>query len=121
MTSITLQTYSNDFQANLSLTKLLDAGIEAYLIGENGFGRKGGPIKLIIKDNDLDDACTILEHSGESLPFPVCPNCKSRSFEEVEQLNGSTISKIFNVIFGALFKTRKVIYKCKKCGYTMNA
>ena len=60
MKTIVLQTYYDDFKANLSLTKLLDAGIQAYLVGEAGFGRKGGPIKLIINDSDLDDGCSII-------------------------------------------------------------
>ena len=121
MASIILKTYFDDFAANISLTRLLDAGIEAYLEGEAGFLKKGGPLKLVIRDTDLDDACKILEESGEDLDFPICPICKSRSFEEVPSLNGGILSKVAALIRSALFGTESINYRCEKCGYIMSS
>lgn len=119
MRTIVLQTFYDDFRANLSLTALLDTGIGAHLIGEIGFGKKGGPIRLIVDENNFEDACKILEFNGEHLSFPFCPKCGSRSFEEISTLRGNTFTNIFYLLY-KIFTQKKFDYKCKKCGYVLS-
>ena len=77
---ITLRSFDNYFLANITLTKLQDAGVECYLKDENTvtidpiLSNAIGGIKLVVKEQDAAEARELLQQFDEEyLKSVKCP------------------------------------------------
>jgi predicted RNA-binding Zn-ribbon protein involved in translation (DUF1610 family) len=125
MNIITLRTFDNYFLANITLTKLQDAGIECYLKDENTvtidpiLSNAIGGIKLVVKDADAEEAKQLLQQFDEEYMNSVkCPQCGASA---ITLINKPGVTNFFTAIFSWLFSSYAVateqVYKCAKCGY----
>jgi Zn ribbon nucleic-acid-binding protein len=125
MNMITLRSFDNYFLANITLTKLQDAGVECYLKDENTvtidpiLSNAIGGIKLVVKENDAAEAKELLQQFDEEYLRAVkCPKCGA---SEITLVTKPGISNYLTAIFTWLFSSYAVgseqIYQCGKCGY----
>jgi len=125
MNIVTLRSYDNYFLANITLTKLQDAGIECYLKDENTvtidpiLSNAIGGIKLVVKEDDAAEAKEILQlFDEEYLKSVKCPRCGAA---EITLITKPGVSNYLTAIFTWLFSSYAVgseqIYQCGNCGY----
>ena len=125
MNIVTLRSYDNYFLANITLTKLQDAGVECYLKDENTvtidpiLSNAIGGIKLVVKEDDAAEAREILQlFDEEYLKSVKCPQCGAA---EITLVTKPGVSNYLTAIFTWLFSSYAVgseqIYQCGNCGY----
>jgi ribosomal protein S27AE len=125
MNMITLRSFDNYFLANITLTKLQDAGVECYLKDENTvtidpiLSNAIGGIKLVIKEADAEDAKQLLQQFDEEyLKSVKCPKCSATEITLVTKPGASNyITAIFTWLFSSYAVAAESIYQCGKCGY----
>jgi ribosomal protein S27AE len=125
MNMITLRSFDNYFLANITLTKLQDAGIECYLKDENTvtidpiLSNAIGGIKLVVKEADAADAKQLLQQFDEEyLKSVKCPKCSATEITLVTKPGASNyITAIFTWLFSSYAVAAESIYQCGKCGY----
>jgi ribosomal protein S27AE len=125
MNMITLRSFDNYFLANISLTKLQDAGVECYLKDENTvtidpiLSNAIGGIKLVVKETDAADAKQLLQQfDQEYLKSVKCPKCSATEITLVTKPGASNyITAIFTWLFSSYAVAAESIYQCGKCGY----
>ena len=127
MRSVRLQTYSNEFEAQLAKSLLDDAGIGCFLSNQNFSSLHpnyafmlGSGIGLYVDDQDADEASAIINNSRSANEQGelVCQACGSRNivFKYKNISFGKwlllLLSLLFFIPFGNLTKDRV----CKDCG-----
>lgn len=125
MNMITLRSFDNYFLANITLTKLQDAGVECYLKDENTvtidpiLSNAIGGIKLVVKETDAADAKQLLQQFDEEyLKSVKCPKCSATEITLVTKPGASNyITAIFTWLFSSYAVAAESIYQCGKCGY----
>jgi ribosomal protein S27AE len=125
MNMITLRSFDNYFLANITLTKLQDAGVECYLKDENTvtidpiLSNAIGGIKLVVKETDASDAKQLLQQFDEEyLKSVKCPKCSATEITLVTKPGASNyITAIFTWLFSSYAVAAESIYQCGKCGY----
>jgi DNA-directed RNA polymerase subunit M/transcription elongation factor TFIIS len=125
MNMITLRSFDNYFLANITLTKLQDAGVECYLKDENTvtidpiLSNAIGGIKLVVKEADAADAKQLLQQFDEEyLKSVKCPKCSATEITLVTKPGASNyITAIFTWLFSSYAVAAESIYQCSKCGY----
>lgn len=125
MQTVILKTFDNYFSANITLTRLQDAGITCFLKDEYTvtidpiLSNAIGGIKLAV---DVDDAGMaaemLLQFEEEYTRAAVCPVCsKSEIILVPKQSAHNFITAIFTWLFGSYPVAAENIYKCNNCGY----
>ena len=126
MKTVVLRTFDNYFNANITLTKLQDAGIECYLLNENYGGLNpghvniyGGEIRLITKDIDAVKAMELLKRFDEEYINAVkCPVCRMNQIVRV--LKPGPVSYFRRVLIGLILgpvAADEFVYHCNNCGW----
>jgi hypothetical protein len=125
METVTLNSFSNYFQANICLAKLQSAGIECYLMDEYTTtinpvwtGAIGG-IKVIVKKEDAERAITLIKQSEEEyIRSAKCPKCGAKDFTYISK---PKVKNILSVILALVLVTYApdpdFVYRCRHCGY----
>ncbi|RZJ78807.1 MAG: DUF2007 domain-containing protein [Chryseobacterium sp.] len=125
MPSVVLKTFDNYFSANITLTRLQDAGITCYLMDENSvtiypvLGNAIGGIKLAVLEKDASDAQLMLDRfEDEYMKAAICPKCGHAEFISVP-LNEprSIITSILTWLFSNYAVPSEYVYKCGHCRY----
>lgn len=125
MNFIKLRTYDNYFLANITLTKLQDAGISCYLKDEHTvtmdpiLSNAIGGIKLVVKEEDMEDAKMLLRQFDEDyLKSVKCPRCGQ---SRITQVSKPGATNFFTAILTWMFSSYAIapenIYRCGNCGY----
>ena len=125
MNIITLRSFDNYFLANITFTKLQDAGVECYLKDEHTvtidpiLSNAIGGIKLVVKEADAADAKQLLQQFDEEyLQSVKCPKCAATEIVLVTKPGASNyITAIFTWLFSSYAVAAESIYQCGKCGY----
>jgi predicted RNA-binding Zn-ribbon protein involved in translation (DUF1610 family) len=125
MNIITLRSFDNYFLASITLTKLQDAGVECYLKDENTvtidpiLSNAIGGIKLVVKEQDAEEAKKILQQFDEEyLQSVKCPQCGVAQITLVTKPGATNfITAIFTWLFSNYAVAAESIYQCGKCGY----
>jgi predicted RNA-binding Zn-ribbon protein involved in translation (DUF1610 family) len=125
MIIITLRSFDNYFLASITLTKLQDAGVECYLKDEHTvtidpiLSNAIGGIKLVVKEQDAEEAKKILQQFDEEyLQSVKCPQCGAAQITLVTKPGASNfITAIFTWMFSSYAVAAENIYQCGKCGY----
>jgi len=125
MNFIKLRTFDNYFLANITLTKLQDAGITCYLKDEHTvtmdpiLSNAIGGIKLVVKEEDVEDAKTLLQQFDEDYLRSVkCPKCGQ---SQITQVSKPGATNFFTAILTWMFSSYAIapenIYRCGNCGF----
>ena len=125
MDLVIVKTFDNYFTANIWLTRLTNAGIEARLLDENVvttipfLSNIVGGIKLVVNKADEATAREMLQSMEEEIRAAVkCPKCGTAGFEQVdvEQTRQKSTS-ILGRIADNYFLNSGFIYRCRNCGF----
>lgn len=125
MNMITLRSFDNYFYANITLTKLEDAGIECWLKDENTvtidplLSNAIGGIKLVVKESDAPEAIRLLQQFDEEYMSAVkCPKCGETAITLINKPGVTNfLTAIFTWFISSYAVATEQVYKCGKCGY----
>ncbi len=125
MNIITIRSFDNYFLANITLTKLQDAGMECYLKDENTvtidpiLSNAIGGIKLVVKDEDAVEAKQLLQQFDEEyLKSVKCPKCGATDITLATKPGASNyLTAILTWLFSSYAVAPQHVYQCGKCGY----
>jgi ribosomal protein S27AE len=125
MNFIKLRTFDNYFLANITLTKLQDAGITCFLkdelpvtMGPILSGAIGG-IKLVVKEDNVEDAKMLLQQFDENyLKSVKCPKCGQSQIAAVSKPGAvNFFTAILTWMFSSYAIAPESVYRCGNCGY----
>lgn len=131
---VTIATFWETWEAHLAKDRLLDAGINCFLSGENFIATywllvivEGG-IKLKVAESDATQAKKILENlkspqaeeasdnnSDDQAENEVCPKCQSTDIEYERFSRKIFFLSILLLRFPLPFPAN--LYRCKSCGH----
>ncbi len=125
MDIVIIRTFDNYFYANITLTKLQDAGIECWLRDENTvtidpiLSNAIGGIKLVVKDSDQPEAIKLLELFDEEYMKAVkCPQCAQTTITRINKPGATNFfTSIFTWLFSSYALATEQVYQCSHCGY----
>lgn len=125
MDIIVIKTFDNYFLANISLTKLQDAGIECYLKDEYTvtidpiLTNAIGGIKLVVKKEDYEAAMQLMQQfDKEYLEAVQCPKCNAKNFLQITKPGAANyITAILTWLFASYSIAPQKVYQCQSCGY----
>jgi predicted RNA-binding Zn-ribbon protein involved in translation (DUF1610 family) len=125
MNIITLRSFDNYFLASITLTKLQDAGVECYLKDEHTvtidpiLSNAIGGIKLVVKEQDAEEAKKILQQFDEEyLQSVKCPQCGAAAITLVSKPGVKNfVTAVLTWVFSDYAVAAENIYQCSKCGY----
>ncbi len=125
MNLITIRTFQNYFSAHILLTKLRSSGIECYLKDEFTvtidpfLSNAVGGIKLVVKKENQQEACAILQHFDEEyMKSAVCPKCGSHTIELVpKKTTANMVTVILSWLFSNYAVSAKNVYQCSTCKF----
>ena len=120
-----IRSYDNYIQANMQLTLLQDAGLDCYIQDEYTItidpllSPALGGMKLMVKENDIDEANRILETTERTfLENVVCENCGQKSIQKI--VNVKTFDTVWQQLWSVLKNGQPVeqttVYRCYSCG-----
>ena len=123
---VTIQRFSQPIEAELAKTALESAGIRcflqnAYTVGVNWLWSNAiGGVELQVKQEDVDDALAILQHTPDSIDAVGCdircPRCGS---ENVSYEAFSRRSFFLSwLLSGVAIPIRKRSWKCSACKHS---
>jgi predicted RNA-binding Zn-ribbon protein involved in translation (DUF1610 family) len=124
MNFIKLRTFDNYFLANITLTKLQDAGITCFLKDELTVtmdpilsGAIGG-IKLVVKEDNVEDAKMLLQQFDEDyLKSVKCPKCGQAQIAAVSKPGAvNFFTAILTWMFSSYAIAPESVYRCGNCG-----
>ena len=125
MQTVILKTFDNYFSANITLTRLQDAGIHCYLKDEYTvtidpiLSNAIGGIKLVVADDDAAIASKMLvqfeEEFTRSALCPICNKCEIILIAKPGVTN--FLTAIFTWLFSSYAVAAENIYQCQHCGY----
>jgi Putative prokaryotic signal transducing protein len=119
------RTFDSSFLANITLTKLQNSGIECYLFDEHTvamnpiFGNVIGGIKLMVKEEDIEETTQLLQQFDEEyLKSVVCPACGRPEISFVLKQGATNfITAILTWSFSSYALAPQSIYQCGHCKY----
>ncbi|MBZ5859057.1 putative signal transducing protein [Flavihumibacter profundi] len=120
-----IRSYDNYIVANLQLNLLKDHGISCYLQDEHTItidpllSPAIGGMKLMVMENDADQASQLLENVDENYLATVdCPVCRSKSLEKITHVENPTgfWRKLRNRLNNGTPAALKTYYHCRSCG-----
>ncbi|HMO62344.1 MAG TPA: DUF2007 domain-containing protein [Ferruginibacter sp.] len=125
MHTVIVRTFDNYFTANITLTKLQDAGIECYLQDEFTvtidpiLTNALGGIKLVVKKEDETAALELLTAFDETYrKAAACPQCGRHEFVQIAKPGaGNFLTAVFTWIFSNYAIAPNYVYQCGACGY----
>lgn len=120
-----LKTFDNYFSANITLTRLQDAGIHCYLKDEYTvtidpiLSNAIGGIKLDVDERDVELAKRLLaEFDEEFIRSAVCPQCGKNEINLVPKAGATnTLTAILTWLFSSYAVSAENVYQCASCGY----
>ncbi|MEO6405954.1 MAG: DUF2007 domain-containing protein [Ferruginibacter sp.] len=120
-----LKTFDNYFSANITLTRLQDAGIHCYLKDEYTvtidpiLSNAIGGIKLDVDERDVEAARQLLAAFDEEfLRSATCPQCGKHEITLVPKAGTSnTLTAILTWLFASYAVSVENVYQCTSCGY----
>jgi thymidine kinase len=129
MNLITLRTFDNYFFANITYTKLQDAGIDCFLRDENTvtidplISNAIGGIKLEVEESQFELAVELMKGAEVAyLNDITCPYCKKSGLTAEEKINKPDTfwGKLKNQIAYGQTETYSKKYRCQHCKSIMN-
>jgi DNA-directed RNA polymerase subunit RPC12/RpoP len=129
MNIVTLKTFDNYFFANITYTKLQDAGIECFLRDQNTvladplLSNAIGGIKLEVAEDDFELATELMRGAEQAyLDDIVCPYCNTAGLNAEEKINKPETfwGKLKNQIAYGQTETYSKKYRCQHCKSLMN-
>jgi Zn ribbon nucleic-acid-binding protein len=125
METTLLKTFDNYFSANIILGRLQDAGINCFLKDEMSatiypaLNNAIGGIKLMVFENDAEDALELLTHFEEEyLRTLSCPQCREKDIEMLtEIIKASLIENFLSWLFRSSNISAVDVYRCSNCGW----
>lgn len=125
MNMVMLRTFDNYFLANITLTKLQDAGIDCFLKDEHTvtmdpiLSNAIGGIKLVVKEEDAEEAKQLLAQFDEDyLKSVKCPQCGATSINQVNKPGATNfLTAILTWMFSSYAVAPQQVYQCGNCGY----
>ena len=122
---VTLRSFDNYFLANITLTKLQNAGVECYLKDEHTvtidpiLSNAIGGIKLVVKEEDATEAKKLLQQFDEEYMKAVnCPQCGEAAITQINKPGATNfLTAIFTWFFSSYAVAVEQVYQCGKCGY----
>ena len=124
MKLILLNRFDNYFFANITYTKLQDAGIECFLRDENTvivdplLSNAIGGIKLEVAEDQYELAVELMKGAEQAyLDEIVCPYCYKPGVNPEEKINSPTTfwGKLKNQIAYGQTSTYSKKYRCQSC------
>lgn len=120
-----VRTFDNYFLANITLTKLQDAGIDCFLKDEHTvtmdpiLSNAIGGIKLVVKEEDAEDAKELLKQFDEAYLRSVkCPRCGATAINQVNKPGATNfLTAILTWTFSSYALAPQQVYQCGSCGY----
>jgi len=125
MTFVPLRTFDNYIEANIVMNMLVASGINAHLKDEFTItidpllSPALGGMKLMVHENDLKDALSILEQSDQlylqSIP---CPVCQKHSIQQIRETKEFTDwwQRLKNILITGQEIAYNSYYRCYSCG-----
>ena len=121
---VILRTYNNYIPANITLSRLKEAGVHCYLKDEYTvtidplLSNAIGGIKLAVAEEDEVLARQLLDkYQQEYWQSMTCPNCGSHNIRHVpKEKESSKKNRWFGWFFGNHLMP-DLVYKCGQCGY----
>lgn len=129
MKTITLKTFDNYFFANITYTKLQDAGVTCYLQDQNTvlsdplLSNAIGGIKLMVEESQFDLAVELMRGAeADYLNEITCPYCKETGLTVEEKIiqPATFWGKLKNQIAYGQTSTYSKKYRCQHCKSLMN-
>jgi predicted RNA-binding Zn-ribbon protein involved in translation (DUF1610 family) len=125
MKMVTLRSFDNYFLANITLTKMDDAGIECWLKDEHTvtidplLSNAIGGIKLVVKETDVVEAAALLrQFDVEYMRSVKCPKCGAAA---ITQINKPGVTNFLTAIVTWFISSYAVateqVYQCGQCSY----
>ena len=124
MKFVTLETFDNYVDANLTMNRLEAAGIHCWLNDEASvtvaptLANAIGGIKLMIGENDIDKSVTILHVLKEiKRKSSACPHCNSYDIEYIfsNRKTANVISSVLTWMLGNYTVGAKKVWHCFHC------
>lgn len=121
----TIRTFDNYINANMTLAKLQNNGIECFLKDEFSatiipfLGNAIGGIKLMVKDSDEKDAIEMLNAiDTEYLKAAKCPNCGKIGLDYIAKPGSKNfITAILTWLVASYAIAPEHVYHCSTCGW----
>jgi len=122
---VTIRSYDNYINANMTLAMLKEGGIDCYIRDEHTItidpllSPALGGMKLMVHENDLKDALSILDHSDQLyLQSVACPVCQQKSLQQIREIEESRDwwQRLKNVLINGQENRQKSYYRCYSCG-----
>lgn len=129
MKLIVLQRFDNYFFANITYTKLQDAGIDCFLRDENTvtvdplISNAIGGIKLEVEESQFELAVELMKGAEAAYLNDInCPYCKKTGLTAEEKINKPETfwGKLKNQIAYGQTETYSKKYRCQHCKSIMN-
>ncbi|MEO7444006.1 MAG: hypothetical protein ABIT96_10005 [Ferruginibacter sp.] len=120
-----LKTFDNYFSANITLTRLQDAGVKCFLRDEFTvtidpiLSNAIGGIKLEVHEQDVALAEVLLhKFEKEYLEMAICPKCHTHTIDLVPNPEPqNVITSILTWLIGSYAVSIENIYRCSTCGF----
>lgn len=119
MEFVTIAVFDNYIDAHIAMGQLEESGVHCWLKDETTldlipmWNQALGGIKLMVAEEDLEDAKTLLGQYNSSRQKLVCPACGSKNVQLV-----STPRKASNWLFALLGSVpAEKVYHCFDCGH----
>lgn len=119
MEFVQIAVFDNYVNAHIVLGQLQESGVRCWLKDENTlstiamWNQALGGIKLMVAEDDLEDARSLLGQYKDARQKLTCPACGSNNVEMV-----TTPKKASNWLFALLGSVgAEKVYHCFDCGY----
>ncbi|HRI23643.1 MAG TPA: DUF2007 domain-containing protein [Ferruginibacter sp.] len=127
MDFVKVRTFDFSFQANITLTRLQDAGIDCYLKDENTvimdpiLTNAIGGIKLVVREDQEEEAKKLLQLFDEEYMQSVkCPKCGESKITSISRPGAKNFfTAIATWLFSSYAIAPESVYHCGNCGHEM--
>lgn len=125
MQTVNLKSFDNYFSANITLSRLQQAGIFCYLKDEYTvtidpiLSNAIGGIKLAVDIDDVPNATKMLQQFEEEYLRSVeCPRCAGNNILLVSRKGaGNFLTALFTWLFTSYAVAPEKIYQCQQCHF----
>ena len=107
------------------MAMLREGGIDCYIRDEHTItidpllSPALGGMKLMVHENDLKEALSILDHSDQLyLQSVACPVCRQNSLQQIREIeqSGNWRQRLKNILISGQETIQKSYYRCYNCG-----
>ena len=122
---VTIRSYDNYINANMTMAMLKEGGVDCYIRDEHTIiidpllSPALGGMKLMVHENDLKDALSILEQSDQlylqSIPCPVCHKHSLQQIRETKEF-ADWWQRLKNILINGQETEYNSYYRCYSCG-----